>query len=161
MSSTNRLFAAWLCVMLLFTAAVAQQGKQGLDEYDRAAFVHWTDPDGNGENARVDALNAAMVVKPVWVCPYTGVIVDDPARLDIDHVVPLQWAWVHGAYKWDSEKRMLFANDPINLIPVLASANRAKGSKGPDEWLPPDPAFRQEYVARFAAVCRKYGLPFK
>jgi hypothetical protein len=30
----------------------------------------------------------------------------------------------------------MFANDPGNLLATSASADRSKGAKGPDQWLP-------------------------
>ena len=36
-------------------------------------------------------------------------------RLDVDHVVPLAWAWNAGAWRWTPERRREFANDPASL----------------------------------------------
>ncbi|MGM0953782.1 MAG: HNH endonuclease family protein [Pseudomonadota bacterium] len=54
----------------------------------------------------------------------------DASKIDIDHVVPLKWAWQHGANKWTKEKRERFANDPRNLWSVELSLNSQKGAKG-------------------------------
>ena len=83
-------------------------------------------------------------------------MINDPSILDIDHVVPLKWTWQHGAEKWERKTRILFANDPINLIAVEASLNREKGAKGPDEWLPPKNEC--QYLSRFYRVISKYNL---
>lgn len=71
-------------------------------------------------------------------------------------MVPLKWAWDHGADKWSQEKREQFANDRVNLVAVEASLNRSKGAKGLDEWLPP--ANQEQYKARFKRILLKYGL---
>ncbi|WP_236079024.1 HNH endonuclease family protein [Marinobacter nauticus] len=52
-------------------------------------------------------------------------MIQNAAEVDIDHVVPLNWAWGHGASSWPRQKREKFANDPVNLIPVEASLNRS------------------------------------
>jgi hypothetical protein len=72
--------------------------------------------------------------------------------------VPLAYAWSRGADEWSREKRVRFANDPVNLYAVLASANRQKGAKGPLEWLPPNGSFQCQYILRFIRVSKSYGL---
>jgi hypothetical protein len=42
--------------------------------------------------------------------------------LDIDHVVALGDAWQKGAQQWSYARRVAFANDPLNLLAVDASA---------------------------------------
>ena len=51
-----------------------------------------------------------------------------------------------------------FANDPLNLLAVEASANRSKGDGDTATWLPPNKAYRCAYVARQVAVKGKYGV---
>lgn len=87
---------------------------------------------------------------------YSGEVIFDASKIDIDHIVPLKWAWDHGASEWSREKRKQFANDPINLVAVEARLNRQKGAKGLDEWLPPKNV--EQYKARFKRVLVKYGL---
>ncbi len=53
---------------------------------------------------------------------------------------------------------MAFANDPLNLLAVSASANRQKGDADAATWLPPNKRFRCAYVARQVAVKLKYGV---
>ena len=71
-------------------------------------------------------------------------------EVDIDHVVPLKWAWDHGANKWTKAKREQFANDPANLLSVERSLNRQKGAKGLYEWLPPKN--QCQYIVRFERI---------
>src|SRR4051812_10262193 len=79
------------------------------------------------------------------------------SEVDIDHVVALSDAWQKGAQRWSPTRRVAFANDPLNLLAVDASANRQKGDGDAATWLPPNRAFRCDYVARQIAVKRKYG----
>src|SRR5699024_2553750 len=94
--------------------------------------------------------------------PYTGDRIDyrygDGTLIDIDHVVALGNSWATGAQQWGIKKRAAFANDPLNLLPADASANRQKGDGDAATWLPSYKPFRCDYVARQVAVKRKYEL---
>ena len=65
-----------------------------------------------------------------WLDPYTGKVFFEASDVDIDHLVPLKWAWDHGANTWKQSKREQFANDPVNSFAVEARVNRQKGSRG-------------------------------
>jgi hypothetical protein len=145
--------------------------------YDRDQFGQaWLDTDRNGCDTRNDVLvrhlddvvtrpgtHGCVVLSGTWADPYTGTTVafvrGDGALVDIDHVVALGNAWSGGAARWDVRKRGAFANDPLNLLPADAGANRSKGDGDAATWLPPHKRFRCAYVARQVAVKRKYGLP--
>lgn len=138
--------------------------------YERSAFGHgWDDASGDCQNSRAEALIATSsttvrfatgkkcrVISGRWISPFTGKVIQNSSEIDIDHVVPLAWSWDRGASEWTDDKRLQFANDPVNLLPVEASLNRSKGARGPDEWLPP--AEQCGYVARFTRVVKLYGL---
>ncbi|GJL80818.1 MAG: hypothetical protein DHS20C01_04520 [marine bacterium B5-7] len=81
-----------------------------------------------------------------------------PHAVDIDHIVPLAWAWRHGADKWAREQRISFANDPDNLIVAGSASNRSKGARGPDEWMPANVATWTDYLDRFEGVVDVYQL---
>jgi hypothetical protein len=94
--------------------------------------------------------------------PYTGqriaFVRGGGSEVDIDHVVALSDAWQKGAGRWIPGKRLAFANDPLNLLAVEASANRQKGDGDAATWLPRNRGFRCRYVARQVAVKAKYEL---
>ena len=71
-------------------------------------------------------------------------------------MVPLKWAWDHGADTWSRDKREKFANDPVNLWSVELSLNRQKGAKGPEKWLPP--GGQCQYISRFIRIVKVYVL---
>ena len=73
-------------------------------------------------------------------------------------MVALSDAWQKGASRWPYAKRVAFANDPLNLQPTDASANRQKGDSDAASWLPPKKSYRCQYVAQQAAVKTKYEL---
>lgn len=78
--------------------------------------------------------------------------------VQIDHVVALSDSWQKGAQTLSAERRLQFANDPLNLLPVDGPINQKKGDSDAASWLPPNKAFRCPYVARQIAVKSKYGL---
>jgi hypothetical protein len=140
--------------------------------YDRDLYGDWIDADGDCRNTRHEVLAAlstgtvsatrdgCRVLRGRWNDPYTGRIFLDASDLDIDHMVPLAWAHARGAAAWSETRKRDFANDPVNLFAVEASANREKGAKGPLEWLPPNVAYRCEYVTRFHRIVLTFGLEY-
>ncbi|ORW34032.1 hypothetical protein AWB91_00250 [Mycobacterium paraense] len=79
--------------------------------------------------------------------------------VQIDHIVPLAYAWDMGAYAWPPPERLRFANDPANLLAVEGQANQDKGDSPPAQWMPPNTAFACQYAMQFIAVLRGYQLP--
>lgn len=106
--------------------------------------------------------NGCKVAAGTLVDPYTGRLVDFAQRhydIDIDHVVPLAYAWDMGASGWTQQERELFANDTsMELLASWGPANQTKSDSGPAGWMPPDPTFRCDYVLRFLQVVGHYGL---
>lgn len=78
--------------------------------------------------------------------------------VDIDHVVALKNTWISGAQNLSAAQRQSLANDPLNLMASQASANRQKGDKSADKWLPGNKNFRCQYVATQVSVKKKYVL---
>lgn len=136
--------------------------------YDRDAFDHWSDLDGNGCDTREDTLKrdgervttgaGCRVTSGRWTDPYGGENVSEAGELDIDHMVPLANAWRSGAASWSDERRELFANDAVNVLAVDNSLNRQKGDKGPEAWMPPTEDYRATYAAAWIKVKLKYDL---
>lgn len=95
--------------------------------------------------------------------PYTGAVIrfsrgENSNAVQIDHVVALSDAWQKGAQQLEVSEREAFANDPLNLLAVDGPANQQKGDGDAATWLPPNKAFRCQYVARQVAVKQKYHL---
>jgi hypothetical protein len=129
----------------------------------------------NGCNTRDDILRrdlTDLVVRPGTCFAQSGTL-HDPYRdesiafargpdtsnaVQIDHVVSLSDAWYKGARGWDDERRRDFANDPRNLLAVGGAANFDKAYRDAASWLPPNVAFRCEFVARQVTVKTAYGL---
>ena len=147
-------------------------------DYDRQAFgQRWADTDHNGCDTRNDILardlarptfkpgtRDCVVLTGTLAEPYTGTTIQfqrgdkSSALVQIDHVVALADAWRSGAWQWDAQRRQEFANDPENLLAVDGAANEDKSASSADQWLPPNAAFRCDYVKRQIAVKYAYGL---
>ena len=157
----------------IFTPCSVEQINAGKDvevvKYSRDYFEHWIRKKGC-INTRHELLmsqstaavetghNYCTATQGRWLDPYTGKVFYKASELDIDHVVPLRWAWDHGADCWLSDKRKQFANDTANLLAVQASVNRTKGALWPVAWMPPDLKFHCQYVLRFMRIVKKYQL---
>ncbi|CAM4444467.1 hypothetical protein MB901379_01555 [Mycobacterium basiliense] len=154
-------------------------------DYRRDAFgAAWDDDNDavgghNGCDTRDDILDRDLVDKtyvatkrcPNAVAtgtlhdPYTNAIVAFQRgahvgqSVQIDHIVPLSYAWDMGAYSWSDPLRVRFANDPANLLAVQGQANQDKGDSAPAEWMPPNASFACQYAMQFIAVLRGYSLP--
>ncbi len=145
-----------------------------LPKYDRDDWRHWRDADNDCQDARQEALVAESLTPVVfetekecrvesgsWVGPYTGTAVTDPSTLDIDHMVPLGNAHRSGGWEWDKERKAEYANSlgyDDHLIATTRSANRSKGSDGPEEWRPPDQTYWCEYAIDWATIKSDWGL---
>ena len=152
-------------------------------DYDRDAFgTAWTDAVSvtggrNGCDTRNDILARDLVdVRrgPVTSCPaavlagelrspYTGRFVvfrrdRGAGAIQIDHIVPLAYAWDMGAWSWPADRRQDFANDPANLVAVDAASNQGKSDSEPGRWLPPERNFHCQYAIQFVAVTVAYRL---
>lgn len=78
--------------------------------------------------------------------------------VQIDHVVALSDAWQKGAQQLTPMQREELANDPLELLAVDGPSNQQKSDGDAATWLPPNKAFRCQYVARQVAVKKKYSL---
>lgn len=150
------------------------KGRAPKTGYDRESFGWRDDVDRNGCDTRNDILRrdlknittkagtqGCVVLSGRVDSPYSGSSYDfvrNPGNTDIDHVVALSDAWQSGASSWDAQKKIAFANDPLNLLAVESTLNRQKGDGDAATWLPPHKPYRCEYVARQVAVKAKYGL---
>ncbi len=96
--------------------------------------------------------------------PYTGKLIDfvrgpEASQLvQIDHVVALSNAWQTGAQQLTRQQREDFANDPLNLLAVDGAVNQQKSDGDAATWLPPNKAFRCQYVERQVSVKLRYSL---
>ena len=145
-------------------------GYDRVGEFGRA----WLDTDKNGCDTRNDILardlvaierpGGCRVLTGLLIDPYTGTAIDfvrgqgTSQVVQIDHVVALSNAWQTGAQTLSFEQRVALANDPLNLLAVDGRTNQQKGDGDAATWLPPNKAFRCEFVARQVSVKAAHGL---
>lgn len=154
------------------------KGRAPKTGYDRDQFgPRWSDTDHNGCDTRNDILardltgetfkpgtGECVVLTGVLDDPYTATEIhfvrgqDTSDDVQIDHVVALSDAWQKGAQQLSAADRTEFANDPLNLLAVDGPANAQKSDSDAASWLPPNTAFRCDYVARQIAVKAEYEL---
>lgn len=162
--------------------ALPVKGRAPKTGYKRSLYgAAWTDNvdvlyGRNGCRTREDILQRDLVAvrmregsdciveSGLLLDPYTGEIVHfqrgqaTSVQVQIDHVVALHDSWQKGAQQWDFYKRANFANDPRNLLAVSGYINQQKGAGDTATWLPPNKAYRCEYVTRQVEIKRVYGL---
>lgn len=151
--------------------------------YRREAFgPPWTDAaavgkSGNGCDTRNDVLARDLdvaesvaaqscptaVAAGTFRSPYTGRQIDfrrgnGSRAVQIDHIVPLSFAWDMGAADWPTVTRIAFANDPANLVAVDAASNQAKSDLEPGRWMPELRGFWCQYAVAFVRVSAAYEL---
>ena len=133
----------------------------------------WIDDNYNCINTRHEVLieeslattslddRGCSVIAGKWYDYYSDEFFDDPAKLDIDHMVPLHNAHVSGASNWPLETKINFYNDlsdPQHLIAVSSSANRSKGSRGPEVWKPVNDAYWCQYAYSWIEIKARWNL---
>ena len=141
------------------------------DECDRSAFGSFTQKDLVDTRSRVldhfgrdvvwevTGYGRKRVISGTWADPYTGkTISGDASQIEIDHLIPVCWAWRFGANAWEKEKLNAFYNDEEFLVPVEAGINAQKGDRSPAYFLPMKRDFACEYTDRFLSGIKKYGL---
>ncbi|WP_435970196.1 HNH endonuclease family protein [Streptomyces sp. Qhu_M48] len=142
--------------------------------YSRDSFKHWNAglDLSDGCNTRAEVLLSEAIEAPTvaagcklaggkWLSYYDGQEVNDPAKLDIDHMVPLAEAWDSGASNWGAKRREAYANDQdaaTSLVAVTARTNRSKSDQDPREWMPPLPDSHCRYTSEWVATKLRWGL---
>ena len=142
------------------------KGRRYSTIYDRDGWGGWIDADGDCQNTRAEilirdskgpiGLEGCRVVSGLWELPYSGGSTTQASVIDIDHIIPLNWAHHHGGANWNRAQKVRFANDPENLLATSASANRSKGALGPGSWMPD--LNQCDYLDRWRKLLEKYQL---
>jgi hypothetical protein len=172
---TSRIHASLLVLSFVACEPTSDQSGGAVGrEYDRKEWQHWIDEDRDCQDTRTEVLIAeatgrvkfedereCKVARGEWRCPYTGELIREPDALDIDHMVPLGNTHRSGGDAWGSDKRREYANDlsrDEHLVAVARGANRSKSDRGPEDWLPPNPEFRCEYVQIWVDTKQRWDL---
>lgn len=134
-------------------------------DYDRTEWRHWI---GSPCNTRAEVLkeqgegvetgDRCRITAGTWFDPFTGETTEDSGSLDIDHIIPLSYADLHGGNAWSADKKEEFANDMRFLRAVSSSENRSKGGDGPSSYMPPNDDYSCEYAQLWTSGLSDYGL---
>ena len=138
--------------------------------YSRDDWRHWSDFDADCQDSRAEILIATsrvavkvraadncVVESGEWLGLYSGEIFRSARDIDIDHVIPLNYASQNGGFGWDLQKKEAFANDPLNLLAVSRKENRKKGANGPYKYLPIE-IYQCFYVKRWLTIAAEYEI---
>ena len=165
-----KIFSIYSVITFTLLSLSTLSHAENIPTYDRGQFGSWKDFDNDCQNTRHELLqtlsldeftltdNTCRVLTGLWLDPYTNMYFSASSELDIDHLVPLKYAWTRGAYNWSKSKRVKFSNDESNLFAVKKSVNRQKSAMGPAMWLPPSDNFKCEYIKLFQGIVTKYDL---
>ena len=91
-----------------------------------------------------------------WKCRYSNKVIKDASDLDIDHIVPLQYAKNNKIGIWTATSFQEFENDTDNLVAVDKSLNRQKRDKSLVEWKPPKN--QSWYHSKWKEICSKWTI---
>lgn len=142
--------------------------------YSRDLFGDgWIDADHDCQDTRAEVLitessipvslspNGCAVVSGEWTDPWSGTVSTSAAALDVDHTVALANAWRSGAWAWNEQQRLVYANELAaaeHLIAIPSGENRSKSDDGPEAWKPPDPGSWCRYAQVWTAIKARWNL---
>lgn len=120
------------------------------------------------ENVELSRSGCVVISGTMVDDPYTGETypwvrgVGTSTLVQIDHVIPLKYAWEHGAAHWSQAEREEYANDPDVLIASHGPSNASKQDKGPARWPESWPAnmpeLRCNYAQHWLLVADKWNI---
>ena len=153
---------------------IPNASESGASSYVRTKFTYPIDANKDCQDTRAEVLlqetkapvaytkESHCVVKTGrWYSYYDGVYVTSASGVQIDHLVPLEQAWVSGARTWTAAQRTQYANDLTfgsTLVAVTARTNLSKGDRDPAHWLPPRAAARCTYAIQWVDVKYRWRL---
>ena len=111
-----------------------------ISEYDRSDWKHWTDADGDCQDARQEVLieesldevtfetdEKCRVEAGQWWAPHLGHHLGNPSHIDVDHHVPLKNAHLSGGWTWSPAEKERYANylgEENQLVAISSRHNR-------------------------------------
>lgn len=119
--------------------------------YDRS---DWISP-SQWKKARKKTLDRQRIGN-FWICEYSLDTIKNSTDLDIDHIIPLKYAFDHGGENFSDDLKHAFATDDSNLVAVNEHENRSKGDKNVLEYMPPNN--QCFYLHHWFYVYNKYHL---
>lgn len=137
--------------------------------YTRSSFGDgWADLDNDCQDTRAEVLareslvpveRGCRVFRGTWHSYYDDKTWTKSFQIQIDHLVPLAEAWDSGAYAWDADTRLRFANDlgdRRTLVPTTTALNYEKLADDPQRYVPKVNACR--YISSWVAVKLRWNM---
>lgn len=114
--------------------------------YDQGSWRHWSGApcstrvtvlvrDGRRTHVEKSAHHCAVTLGQ-WVDPWSHARVSNPSSMDVEPLIPLSYAAVHGARTWSPAQKERFANDTSQLVAVSHDTHQARNHAGPASWMP-------------------------
>jgi hypothetical protein len=140
--------------------------------YSRVRFGPWLDKDGDGCTIRdeiiisqalesVSRTDPCTIISGRWLSLYDNVTVSAPDDVVVDHLVGLSETWRSGAWDWTDARRNAYLNDITHVGSVLAvsaASREAKDGDDPADWIPPNTAFRCQYLQTWVDMKTEWKL---
>ena len=155
----------------LYLQALNELEDTPIFHYDRKFFKHWEDFNKDRCSTRFEVLNrdnqgtinygdGCQITKGEWESPYDNKSYTNAEKVEVDHVVPLDNAWLSGAYDWSQKERDVYANDMTlgHLLSVDKISNVEKSYKSPDMWMPKNEDFLCDYAAAWISIKHRWNL---
>ena len=102
--------------------------------------------------------NGCSVASGRWLDPFTQRQITDPERVEIDHIIPLEWAWKRGAHRWPAGARESFYHDVNNVVATTPDFRRERAGQSPLEWTPPEARHQCAHFERVLRMLRAYDF---
>lgn len=148
-------------------------------EYKPGEWNIWANTGGNC-TTRGDVLKAqgknvttkdndpasCSITTGIWTSVYDGkTIIATPENtpnsirqnVAVDHIIPPEYANVHGGKDWDNAKKEAFANDTTQLLAVSAESAKTKNNQSPAGYMP-QPSEQCHYSQLWIDTATKYNL---
>lgn len=135
-------------------------------------FGDWKDADRDCQNGRAEVLLQETRAKTTyttakkctvktgkWVTTWDNKTHTKASTVQVDHTVPVHEAYGSGARNWSQDRRIAFYNDlgdKRTLNAQTSKLNSSKGSRGPEQWMPPKN--KCAYLGDWVAVKKRWGL---
>lgn len=147
-----------------------------LDQDSREKFfneIDWSvdhDFDGDCQNTRNEILVLTSLAEVrytnprncevrtgQWLDYLTGKTFTVAAQMELGHIIPPLYAHNQGGDAWPPQKKLAFANDPLNLVMTERGEQRRRRDRGPSRYLPTE-EYQCDYVRQWEAIAEKYDL---
>lgn len=108
-----------------------------------------------GSNVKSNSSSCA-VISGEWKNSYTGESLKDPRSIELDYIIPLDYANSHGGNGWDVKEKEKFANDSANLAITDKETKDKRESQSPSDWTPDSD--QCSYASKWINVASKYKI---